>query len=418
MSERRPSPPEEVRSPNHEPSYTGDFISMRRLPGTLALALLVVGAFMLGLALTKSQADTTIGSTFRADAGDAPTLLIDQVRQELTGGYYTSISPAVLAQPSIDAIIAGLEDPYTDYLTADEYEDLQRRTAQSYSGVGLTVGRSKAGLIVKEALAGPAKAAGIKPGDRIVSIDGHSVRRLPFQRSLELLKGEEGTTVQLIVRRPREDELRFTVERSAIALPAVRSQMVVQNGRKLAHVRVLSFRVNAVDGVANRVRQLVNHGAEGVVLDLRGNPGGLLAQAVDTVSLFLEDGVVCVTEGVHHGRHVYRVSGKAPLSDVPLIVLVDERSASAAEIVAAALHDHERAIVIGEATYGKASVQSVRGLTNGDAIKLTTAVYRTPNGANLTGHGIDPEVEVRDLPATRRDEALGRAARLLLSQLG
>jgi carboxyl-terminal processing protease len=344
--------------------------------------------------------------------------LIDQVRQELTGGYYTSISPAVLAQPSIDAIIAGLEDPYTDYLTADEYEDLQRRTAQSYSGVGLTVGRSKTGLIVKEALAGPAKAAGIKPGDRIVSIDGHSVRRLPFLRSLELLKGEEGTTVQLIVRRPREDELRFTVERSAIALPAVRSQMVVQNGRKLAHVRVLSFRVNAVDGVANRVRRLVNHGAEGVVLDLRGNPGGLLAQAVDTVSLFLEDGVVCVTEGVHHGRHVYKVSGKAPLSDVPLIVLVDERSASAAEIVAAALHDHGRAIVIGEPTYGKASVQSVRGLTNGDALKLTTAVYRTPNGANLTGHGIDPEVEVRDLPATRRDEALGRAARLLLSQLG
>ncbi len=390
---------------------------MRRLAGTLALALLVVGAFTLGLALTRSQGDNGIASTFRLDSGDAPTLLIDQVRQELTGGYYTSISPAVLARPSIDAIIEGLDDPYTDYLTADEYEDLQQRTARSYSGVGLTVGRSKAGLIVKEALAGPAKAAGIKPGDRIVSIDGHSVKRLPFRRSLELLKGEEGTTVQLVVRRPREEELRFTVQRSAIALPAVRSQMIVRKEHKLAHVRVLSFRVNAVDGVAKRVRRLVNHGAEGVVLDLRGNPGGLLAQAVDTVSLFLDEGVVCVTEGVHHGRHTYKVSGKAPLRDVPLIVLVDERSASAAEIVAAALDDHERAIVIGEATYGKASVQSVRALTNGDALKLTTAVYRTPSGANLTGHGIKPDVEVRDLPATRRDEALGRAAKLLLAQL-
>ncbi len=191
-----------MRSEKPAPSYTGDSVSMRRLVGTLALALLVVGAFMLGLALTKSHADTTVASTFRLDAGDSPTLLIDQVRQELTGGYYTSISPAVLARPSVDAIISGLEDPYTDYLTADEYEDLQQRTARSYSGVGLTVGRSKAGLIVKEALAGPAKAAGIMPGDRIVSIDGHSVKRLPFQRSLDLLKGEEGTTVQLIVRRP------------------------------------------------------------------------------------------------------------------------------------------------------------------------------------------------------------------------
>ncbi len=418
MTGRRPTPPEEVRSRKPEPSYTGDSISMRRLAGTLALVLLVVGAFTLGLALTKSHADNRVASTFRRDSGDTPTLLIDQVRQELTGGYYTSISPAVLARPSIDAIIAGLEDPYTDYLTADEYEDLQQRTARSYSGVGLTVGRSRTGLIVKEALAGPAKAAGIKPGDRIVSIDGHSVKRLPFERSLELLKGEEGTTVQLIVRRPREDELRFTVERSAIALPAVRSRMIVNEKHKLAHVRVLSFRVNAVDGVAKRVRRLVNRGAEGVVLDLRGNPGGLLGQAVDTVSLFVEDGIVCVTEGVHHGSHTYKVSGKAPLSDIPLVVLVDERSASAAEIVAAALGDHQRAIVIGEPTYGKASVQSVRGLTNGDALKLTTAVYRTPSGANLTGHGIEPDVEVRDLPATPRDEALVRAAKLLLAQLG
>ncbi len=388
---------------------------MRRLAGITAVALLAAGAFASGLALTR--ADHRVAQTLRLDSGDAPTLLIDQVRQELTAGYYTNVSSKTLERTTIDAIIDGLEDPYTDYLTADEYEDLQRRTARSYSGVGLTVGRSKQGLVVKEALAGPARQAGIKRGDRIVSIDGQSVTRLPFRRSLELLKGKEGTSVSLTVRRPREEELRFRVERSAIALPAVRSRLITTRHRTLAYVRVLSFRVSTTDSVSNRIRRLVKRGAEGVVLDLRGNPGGLLSQAVGTVSLFLEEGVVCVTEGIHHGRHVYRVSGKAPLADVPLIVLVDTRSASAAEIVAAALEDHRRAVLVGEPTYGKASVQSVRALTNGDALKLTTAVYRTPNGVNLTGHGITPHVEVRDRPATRADEALRRATRLLASQL-
>jgi carboxyl-terminal processing protease len=388
---------------------------MRRLAGIAAAALLAAGAFASGLVLTRP--DSRVAETLRLASGDSPTLLIDQVRQELIAGYYTPISTRTLEQRSVDAIIEGLDDPYTDYLTADEYEDLQRRTARSYSGVGLTVGHSKQGLIVKEALAGPARQAGIKRGDRIVSIDGHSVKRLPFRRSLELLKGEEGTSVTVTVRRPREEELRFRVERSAIALPAVRSHLVKSRKRSLGYVRVLSFRVSTEDAIANRVHRLLRKGAEGIVLDLRGNPGGLLSQAVGTVSLFLEDGVVCVTEGVHHGRHVYRVSGKAPLADVPLIVLVDDRSASAAEIVAAALEDHERALLVGEATYGKASVQSVRPLSNGDALKLTTAVYRTPSGANLNGAGIAPDVEIRDLPATRADEALGRAMRILVSQL-
>lgn len=388
---------------------------MRRLAGIAAVALLAAGAFASGLALTRP--DSRVAQTLRLASGDAPTLLIDQVRQELIAGYYTQISSRTLERRSVDAILEDLDDPYTDYLTADEYEDLQRRTARSYSGVGLTVGRSKQGLIVKEALAGPARQAGIKRGDRIVSIGGHSVKRLPFRRSLELLKGAEGTSVSLTVRRPREEELRFTVERSAIALPAVRSRLVSARHRTFAHIRVLSFRVSTEDAIANRIRRLVKRGADGVVLDLRGNPGGLLSQAVGTVSLFLEDGIVCVTEGVHHGRHVYRVSGKAPLADVPLIVLVDSRSASAAEIVAAALEDHDRALLVGEATYGKASVQSVRPLSNGDALKLTTAVYRTPSGANLNGHGITPDVEIRDRPATRTDEALGRAMRLLVSQL-
>jgi carboxyl-terminal processing protease len=153
------------------------------------------------------------------------------------------------------------------------------------------------------------------------------------------------------------------------------------------------------------------------VLDLRDNPGGLLQQAIGTVSLFVKSGTVCVTEGLHHGRVVYSVSGKAPLADVPLIVLVDEQSASAAEVVAGALGDDGRAVVVGRRTYGKASVQSIRGLSNGAALKLTTAVFRTPSGANLMGKGLRPDVHAYDRPETVADEALLRASDLLRRQL-
>ena len=153
------------------------------------------------------------------------------------------------------------------------------------------------------------------------------------------------------------------------------------------------------------------------MLDLRGNPGGLLSQAVGTVSLFVPEGLVCVTEGVHHGRREYEVSGKAPRRTSRSVVLVDRDSASAAEVVAAALVDHGRAVVVGKPTYGKASVQSVRELSNGAALKLTTAIFRTPAGHNLTGRGLSPNLDAIDLPSTRRDEALGSAAHALLERL-
>src|SRR6185312_1435068 len=272
------------------------------------------------------------------------------------------------------------------YLNPREYADLQSRTAKSYGGIGLTVGQRREGLIVKAALDGPARDAGIKPGDLIVSIDGRRIQRLPFDRSLDLIKGQKGTRVALTVRRPREGTIQFTVQRSDIELPAVRSRLVKRKGvATLGYVHILSFRANTVDSVAQRTNRLVKRGAKGIVLDLRDDPGGLLQQAIGTVSLFVKSGVVCVTEGVHHGRVVYSVTGKAPLADVPLIVLVDEQSASAAELVAGALGDDGRALVVGRRTYGKARVQSLRELSNGAALKLTTAVFRTPSGVNLMG---------------------------------
>jgi carboxyl-terminal processing protease len=388
---------------------------MKRNAWIAGLALLLATAFALGLGLTRARDGDS--SSLGSGPRDSTPTVVDEVRRELLAGYYRSVPRAALAAESVEGVIARLRDPYTDYLSPSQYAALRSRTAESYSGIGLTVRPARDGLIVKAALRGPARAAGIRPGDRIVSIDGNRVRRLPFDRSLELIKGKEGTTVRLTVRRPREGQFSFTVKRIEIPLPAVRARLISTANGTIGHVRLLSFRSNAADALLRRTRNLVDRGADGIVLDLRDNPGGLLSQAVRTVSVFVEDGVVCFTEGMHHGRRVYSTTGRAPYPKLPLAVLVDSGSASAAEVVAAALGDDNRAVVVGQRTYGKASVQSIRDLSNGAALKLTTAIFLTPDGENLTHRGLKPNVAALDDPRTSRDEALAAARRTLLKQL-
>ena len=388
---------------------------MRRAAGIAGVLLLLAGAFALGLLLTLARDDGP--ASLPPGSRDRAPEVVDEVRRQLAENFYRPVPATALKQPTIDRILASLDDPYTDYLTPEEYDLLKARTAKSYSGVGLTVGRARDGLVVKAALQGPARQAGIRPGDLIVSIDGRRVRALPFQRSLELIKGKEGTVVRLMVRRPREGTLSFAVKRREIELPPLRARTIDAGRVEIAYVRLLSFRANAGERLEQRAKALVKAGADGILLDLRDNSGGLLAQAVRSVSLFVDKGVVCVTEGRRHGRHVYDVTGKAQLPRIPLVVLVDRDSASAAEIVAAALGDHDRAVVVGEPTYGKAFVQSVRPLSNGAALKLTTAVFLTPSGRNLTGRGLAPDVRSIDNRRTPADEALLAAQSLLLKQI-
>jgi carboxyl-terminal processing protease len=388
---------------------------MRRAAGIAGVLLLLAGAFALGLLLTLARDDGP--ASLPPGSRDRAPEVVDEVRRQLAESFYRPVPATALNQPTIDRILASLDDPYTEYLTPEEYELLKARTARSYSGVGLTVGRAPDGLVVKAALQGPARQAGIRPGDLIVSIDGRRVRTLAFQRSLELIKGKEGTVVRLRVRRPREGTLSFAVKRREIELPPLRARTIDAGRAEIAYVRLLSFRAHAGERLEQRATALVRAGADGILLDLRDNSGGLLTQAVRSVSLFVDKGVVCVTEGRRHGRHVYDVTGKAQLPRIPLVVLVDRDSASAAEIVAAALGDHDRAVVVGEPTYGKAFVQSVRQLSNGAALKLTTAVFLTPSGRNLAGRGLAPEVRSVDNPRTPADDALLAAQSLLLRQI-
>ena len=387
---------------------------MRRAGGFALILLLLGAAFGLGLLLTRSGG--LAGSRTHEVAGPAPVSPVAEVRQELSENYYRALGADVLAKRTIPELLEALGDPNTQYLSAAEYTSLKNRTARSYSGVGLTVEPSRAGLVVTSAIRGPARHAGVRPGDIIVRIEGRPAGRLTFDQSLNLIKGEKGTVVHLTVRR-KSGRLSFTVVRSDVAVPSLSARLVSYDGAKLGYLRLLSFPDSSAQRVHDATKELVDRGAKGVILDLRDNPGGLLTEAVRTTSVFLDKGVVCTVSGLHQDETVYEVSGGADFPALPVIVLVNGGSASAAEIVAAALADNKRAEVVGKRTYGKASVQSIRPLAAGRALKLTTATYLTPSGADLAGHGIRPEVRATDDPLTRRDEMLRAAERVLARQL-
>jgi len=390
---------------------------VRRAAGYLAATVVVVAAFSLGFVLTQSEQEASQAAAPRT--ADSSVRLIDEVRHELNAAYYRWIHPDVLARPTVDGILEGLEDPHTEVLTAAEFESLRDRTDGTYSGIGLTVGPASGGLVVTSAYPGPAKSAGIQPGDVIVRIDGAVVADQPFESSLTLIKGQPGTVVRLRVRRPpRKEAFDVEVVRKEIAVPPISARLMRVKQQKVAYIRIFTFSADAADQVTATTSRLVAKGATAAIIDLRDNPGGLLSQAVDVASIFIADGVVCRTAGLHEEQHTYRVTGFPTHPKLPLVVLVNGGSASAAEIVAGALVDQDRATLVGQRTFGKASVQTVAPLLNGRALKLTTAKYVTPAGADITSVGIHPSVTAVDDPLTaERDEAIQIARRTVLQVL-
>jgi carboxyl-terminal processing protease len=389
----------------------------RRAAGVALVVFLLAAAFGVGVVLTASPSEILQKPASRALAPSRSPRTIDEVRRALASSYYRPIARDVLDEPTVTSLLRELGDPNTDFLTANEYETLKKRTARSYAGVGLTVEPSRAGLVVTSALPGPARAAGVRRGDIIVRINGQPAADLTFEQSLNLIKGEKGTVVHLTLRRSDGARRRLIVVRQEIALPSLRARLLRFHGAKLGYVRLLGFSDSTAERLREAAASLVKRRAKGIVLDLRDNPGGLLTEAVRAVSIFLDDGVVCTIAGLHQEETVYEVTGGATYPKLPLVIAVNRGSASAAEIVAAALQDHERAVVVGKRTYGKASVQSIRPLSHGAALKLTTAMYRTPDGLDLTGRGIHPGIRAADDPLTRLDELLRSAERALLQQI-
>jgi carboxyl-terminal processing protease len=298
-------------------------------------------------------------------------------------------------------MLAALHDPYTVYYTPREYASVRADLSGAYVGVGLRVAPDPRGLRVVDAEPNtPAAAARLSTGDSILAIDGVSTRGLAFDAALSRLDGVAGSKVELRVKRGRHDPFDVHLVRVRVHPDAVTSRTIPWGGKKVRVIKIASFS----HGTAQVVRRLAR-GQARVVLDLRGDPGGLVEEAVATADIFVRKGRVLSWRGAHVPEHIVQADGTA-LPHMRLAVVVDGRSASAAEILAGALQDHGRAKVYGSHTFGKGSMQAIEPLEDGGALKLTVATYRTPAGRDLSARGVQPDV-------TAGSDALRRAVAAL-----
>jgi carboxyl-terminal processing protease len=376
----------------------------------LRLALAIGGTALccLGGAVILGEQGAPTAPHLRAASPAAPPS-VSLVRKELAERYVRPLPAATLDAPTIPSLLAQLNDRYTVYLEPAEYRAFLDRVSTSQVGVGLSLQRDRrSGLRVIQSLEGsPAARAGLAGGDAILAIDGVSTRGIDIEDALAHLQGGDTGTVELRVRLSHSGNVRnVRLERIRIVTHPVSWRDIGTGSRRVRVIRISTF----ASGVARKVRALATN-APKVILDLRGDPGGLLDEAVDTASVFVRKGPIVSWYGANVGYHL-RVATNSSLPPMPLAVLVDRRTASAAEIVAAAIGDHKRGAIVGTRTFGKGSLQSVQPLANGAALKLTIAEYSTPKGRDLHGRGVLPTIPTEPGRALSLALVAVRASRL------
>ncbi|MBA2274830.1 MAG: S41 family peptidase [Actinobacteria bacterium] len=387
--------------------------SQRVVGVVLASALVVFAAFSLGYFM---------GGDTGGALSDAP----DEAQLSVVRDAYQKIRSSAVEPPSDEALTRGAvrgmvgalrdsEDPYALFYSPEGYRSFQELTAGQFSGIGVWLKTKNRQLEIVSVLPStPARTAGLKHGDVIKSIDGVNVNRLSTDQAVNRIKGPEGTSVNLELDRSGK-AVSLAIERKSIELPNLLARMSDEND--LGYIRLYGFARGAGRQVRRRVAQLRSNGAEGVVLDLRDNGGGLFTEAVNVASVFIEDGAIVSYREKSEPDVVYNAEGDA-FEDLPLVVLVNEGSASASEIVAGAIQDRNRALVVGTRTYGKGSVQEVVPLRDASALKLTTAAYVTPDGTDIDGEGVAPDVVVKAAPDIQRERAIEILKGIVVSSAG
>jgi carboxyl-terminal processing protease len=333
--------------------------------------------------------------------------------------YYKSVSESKLEEASLHGIVGSLGDPYSRYFSPDQAKSFNEDISGKFEGVGMSVHPAKQGLVITDTFPGaPARKAGLRAGDIITRVNGRSIAGEGINNATDRIKGPPGTYVKLTVIRGRQTR-DFRVKRAKITIPEVEGRLRTVKGKKVADVSLANFS----SGVHGRLRQeidkLVKRGAQGVLFDLRGNPGGLLREGVLVSSIFIQDGTIVTTRGRAEPKRVYKAQGDAISSKVPVVVLVDRGTASASEITTGALRDRGRATIVGTRTFGKGVFQEIEPLKNGGALDLTVGRYYLPDGEPLPKDGIQPQVRASDNPKTaNKDEALQSALNVLGRALG
>ncbi|WP_311481728.1 S41 family peptidase [uncultured Anaerococcus sp.] len=379
--------------------------------GKLILALVLVGAigfagFMLGSNIDLGQG---MGSKDKQLISE-----MDSLKGLLEKNFLFDFKDEDLYNGALKGMFANLGDPYTSYYPKDEYTKLMENLDGRYKGIGVTVSASKEGLIkvVQVFEDSPAKEAGMKAGDFIKTVDGTQFDASELDKAVSLIRGEPGTKVKIEVLRvseenPKGEEIPMLVERRDVTVDTVYSEVINLNEKKIGYLRLSAFDDITWDDFKEKYAKLKSDNIDGLILDLRNNPGGALDVCLDIADTFLDEGVIVTTQDKN--GNVITEKSDANKDDIPMTVLINENSASASEILAGAFKDRGRAKIIGTKSFGKGIVQKLFPLENGAGAKITISEYKTPNGNKINKIGVKPDITVEnenlDLDLSKNDFA-------------
>ncbi len=360
-----------------------------------------LAAFQLGLVRGASSVESDPGFEFDSpESLEEEWSIFKEVLERLQSSYLYPLDPVAVVHGAVRGVLEALGDPRTGFYDQQEFESFMIQTTGSFGGIGVRIVEVDSEIIVFEIIPdSPASAAGVYPGDRLCRAGGQLLTGEGIERAAEILRGEKGSSVTLTIKRPgREEELEFTLERDEVKVETVFSRWVEAG---LGYIRIDSFDSRTGASFAGQLFLLETAGLrKGLILDLRDNPGGLVEEAVKVAKLIVPEGEI--TRLVGRGGKVRDIHySNAPEKDYPILVLVNEESASAAEILAGALQERG-AVLVGVKTYGKATVQHLEKLTGGGALLLTVARYLTPSGKDIDGKGLEPDVTV-EMPALMKN---------------
>jgi carboxyl-terminal processing protease len=380
---------------------------------TLAVAAVVAIAFLVGIVAGGQVAGIrdAVDDIFGHSTQDATAQAIDIIQDD----YFHTTDRSDLENASIGSIVDHLKrryhDHFSSYFTPTEYREFNQ--GSHLSGIGVAVTEVPEGLRVSTVYKHtPARQAGLQHGDLITAVNGQSIAGKSSDVTTSEIRGPAGTTVALTVKSPGGAARDVTVTRREVNIPQVTGRIEMVHGVKVGYVRLAAFEEGVHGELREEVEKLYGQGAQGLVLDLRGNPGGLVTEAVLVSSIFIPNGPILTTQGRTEDRRTLEATGDA-LPRHPMVVLINGDSASASEIVTAALEQSGIAKVVGTTSFGKGTFQDVIGLKNGGALHLTVGQYLTRNGTSINGTGIPPQVKAKDDPKTKPDEGRNRALQVL-----
>ncbi|MCU7795545.1 MAG: S41 family peptidase [Candidatus Thiodiazotropha sp. (ex Myrtea spinifera)] len=357
--------------------------------------------FLLGLlvpGIVSAQAEET-----------ADTLPLEELRTfadifgRIKANYVEKVGDDVLLENAIRGMVSGL-DPHSNFLDKDDYKDLQVGTKGEFGGLGIEVGMEDGFVKVIAPIDDtPAQRAGVSSGDLIVRLDDTPVKGLSLNDAVKIMRGKVGTSLELtIIRKGVEKPLKITVVRDIIKVASVKGRLL---DKQFAYLRISQFQSHTTSDMLKTLKRLKSESEgqlQGMVLDLRNNPGGVLNAAVSVSDAFLESGLIVYTQGRESESQLrFEAAPDDVLSGAPMVVLVNEGSASASEIVAGALQDQKRAVIMGTQTFGKGSVQTIIPISDSSAVKLTTARYYTPSGRSIQAEGIKPDIELEEVKVSK-----------------